>query len=437
MASESWPTLFGVALRRLRLALREGTPVSQSEFGRRIGFDHSTVSAIERAIIKPDEQFVEACERELPSHGVLRSMLPFVIAEWEEWKRLGVRKPVSDVPQPAELTLTTSDLMSAEFLEAAAEDATEAVELARLAETSSIAAGSLDTLDETVDRFARDYPHAPPALLIPRVKRQLRYIKHLLGTSVTLAQRRHLIIDGGWLALLLACLQFDIGNKPAAEASRDAAYQLGREGGHQELIAWTYELLAWFALVEGAYPSTIDNARAGRALAPHTSAGVQLAVQEAKAWAKLRDRAGAEEAMRQGGAALSRLPTPSHPDHHFIFDGSKLSFYAATVYVWLGALDRAEEHALHVIEQCITGDGVGRWPTRLAVAHIDLGLIAVQRREYAEAAERGVLALGAGRVVASTMGWVEELDTALRHLQPSLAEVHDFHERYLFALRSL
>ncbi len=100
MPSESWLTLFGVAVRRLRLGLRNNPPVSQSELGKMIGFDHSTVSAVERAALKPDEQFVEACERALPAHGVLRSMYPFVVAEWEEWKRTGRRAPVTDALAP-------------------------------------------------------------------------------------------------------------------------------------------------------------------------------------------------------------------------------------------------------------------------------------------------------------------------------------------------
>jgi len=312
----------------------------------------------------------------------------------------------------------------------------EAVELARLVEASTIAAGTLEMLDESVDRLARDYPHSRPEVLIPRVTRRLRYVTQLLETRVTLRQRRHLVVDGGWLALLLAVLQFDGGDQSAAEASRDAAFQLGREGGHEELMAWTHELSAWFALVEGAYPRVVDYARAGRNLAPGTSAGVQLAVQEAKAWARLGDRRRAEEAMRTGGAALARLPTPAHPDHHFVFDRSKLSFYTATVYVWLGVLDQAEEHALHVIDQCTIGDGIGRWPTRLTVAHIDLGLIAARRGEYAEAAERGLLALGSGRVVSSTLEWVSELDGALSSCQGEVREAREFHERYVTARRT-
>ncbi|MGH8929198.1 MAG: tetratricopeptide repeat protein [Egibacteraceae bacterium] len=314
--------------------------------------------------------------------------------------------------------------------------ASEAVQLARLVEASTVATGTLEMLDQSVDRLARDYPHSRPEVLIPRVRRRLRYVKQLLETRLTLGQRRHLIVDGGWLALLLAVLQFDTGDQSAAEASRDAAFELGREGGHEELMAWTHELSAWFALLEGAYPRVVDHARAGRDLASGTSAGVQLAVQEAKAWARLGDRRRAEEAMRTGAAALARLPTPTHPDHHFVFDSSKLSFYAATVYVWLGILDRAEEHALHVIDQCTIGDGMGRWPTRLAVAHIDLGLIAARRGEYAEAAERGLLALGAGRVVSSTMEWVSELDGVLSAYQGGIQEARSFHERYVTACRA-
>jgi hypothetical protein len=123
-------------------------------------------------------------------------------------------------------------------------------------------------------------------------------------------------------------LQFDLGDRDAAEASRDAALQLGREGGHEEIMAWSFELLAWFALVDGKYRDTIDFAEAGLAIAPHTSAGVQLTVQGAKASARIGDRRAAELAMRQAATTLARLPAPSHPEHQFVFDPSKLSFYA-------------------------------------------------------------------------------------------------------------
>jgi tetratricopeptide (TPR) repeat protein len=288
-----------------------------------------------------------------------------------------------------------------------------------------------------VDRYCRDYPTTPPALLEARTRRQLHEVKALLRGKVTLAQHRELLVAGGWLAVLLACVQLDMGNREAAEDTRDAAFQLGKEAEHQEIMAWSFELLAWFALVAGRYEEVIDQARTGLVLAPNSSAGVQLAVQEAKGWSRLGNREEAEQAMRRGATALARLPVPSHPEHHFVFDASKLSFYAATVYAWLGESDRAVEHGTEVVAQCLALPDTVRWPIRLAETRVDLGLVAVQRDQLDEACHLGTLALASQRKAGSTLGRVAELDQALMRRYPDASEARDFHERYLAAKESL
>jgi tetratricopeptide (TPR) repeat protein len=431
----SWAALFGATVRSLRLGLRARPVVSQDELGKRLSFDGSTVGAIERGILRPDVKFLQACERELPAGGMLRAMFAFVNAEWDDWERRGATPPtVSSLP-PAELAACTEQLTDVGFLKATSDAAVEAMELARYAAVPGVGAGTLESIDRTIDRLCRDYPSTPPAMLIPRVQGKLRYVRRLLGDRLTLAERRHLVVASGWLSLLLACLRFDLGDRDAAEASRDAAFQLGDEGGHQEITAWSFELLAWFALVDGSFRDVVDFAQAGLELAPNTSAGVQLAVQEAKAWSRLRDRREAENAMRRAGTALSRLPVPSHPEHQFVFDASKLSFYAATCYTWLGEIQRAEEHAHEVIAQSTDDGGVVRWPTRLAIARLDLGLVATQRGQFDKAAQLGAAALHSGRVVSSTLGWFAELDTALAG-HDRVPEVRDFHEQYVLARRS-
>jgi hypothetical protein len=102
-----------------------------------------------------------------------------------------------------------------------------------------------------------------------------------------------------------------------------------------------------------------------------------------------------------------------------------------------GSHHRAEEHARDVITQAINGDGTVRWPTRLAVARVDLGLVAAKRGQLDEAAHFGIEALDSGRVVASTLAWFAALDTALQRDGSDIAEVQDFHERYLLTRRSL
>jgi hypothetical protein len=439
----SWTALFTATLQRLRQELPEQPGVTQAEFGRRVFASGSKVSAIERGQVYPDAAFVEACERELPAGGILRAMLPLVIREWEQWARLGTTPPTGGqfppdgVPPPAEVAATSVELADVAFLETAADGAVEAAELAREAEASDIGAGTLENIDLAVDRLRRSYASAPPALLIPRVQDRLRAIRRLHTGRTNLAQRRQLLVAGGWLAALLATLQFDSGVQPAAEDSRDAALQLGKAAGHQEIMAWSFELLAWFALVNNQPRQAIDLAQQGLTLAPNTSAGVQLAMQQARVWARLGAVRETEEALRAGATTLARLPPPTHPEDHFAFDAAKLTFYAAMCLTWLHQTEQAEEHARQVIAQSTETPGVIRWPTRYAVAQVDLALLAAQRGQPDEAALRGTAALDSGRVVASTLGWFAELDALLIRDHRAVPEVRDFHESYTVVRRSV
>jgi hypothetical protein len=99
-------------------------------------------------------------------------------------------------------------------------------------------------------------------------------------------------------------------------------------------------------------------------------------------------------------------------------------------FTWLHQTEQAEDHARQVIAQSTEVPGVLRWPTRYAVAQVDLALLAAQRGQPDEAALRGASALGSGRVVASTLGWFAELDDLLLRHHGAMPEVQDFHERY-------
>jgi hypothetical protein len=73
-----------------------------------------------------------------------------------------------------------------------------------------------------------------------------------------------------------------MGDREGAEETRDTAFQLGKEAEHQEIMAWSFELLAWFALVAGRYEETIDHSRTGLLLVLVTtdvcSGGVAVSV---------------------------------------------------------------------------------------------------------------------------------------------------------------
>lgn len=88
--------------------------------------------------------------------------------------------------------------------------------------------------------------------------------------------------------------------------------QWAKQAGHGELMGWTFEMSAWFALVEGNYEQLIDAAQAGQGVAGGSNAGVQLLLQEAKGWALPRRRQAGRPGpnARRGHARPTPDPRP-------------------------------------------------------------------------------------------------------------------------------
>lgn len=266
----------------------------------------------------------------------------------------------------------------------------DAVDVARLAERSDIGAGTLDTIDRIVDRLCCDYSREPPAWLLPKVNDRIRRIARLLNGHARIDERRRLLEALGWLEVLRATLEFDMREHLAAEASRNVALRLGVQTEHPEIIAWTIELQAWWALESMRPGDAVSLARQGQAVAPRrSSAMVQLVMQEARAWAQRGDRREAKAALKRAAVTLAALPPPEHPEHHMVFDAGKLAFFSADCYALLGMPDEAEDYAVEVIRDA----GASGRRGRLASVYVDLGLARAERGEIDGAAEAGREAL--------------------------------------------
>jgi hypothetical protein len=131
----------------------------------------------------------------------------------------------------------------------------------------------------------------PADQLLTEGRAWLRHITSLQGQRLTLKQHREILILAGWVALLVGCVEYDMGNRHAAETTRQAALSLGVEADHAEIIAWGHEMRAWMNLTTGNYHGVIAATRNGTEITPHHSVAVQLFAQEAKAWARMGDRA--------------------------------------------------------------------------------------------------------------------------------------------------
>lgn len=300
---------------------------------------------------------------------------------------------------------------------------TELLELAARARASDVGSTTLDLLARSVDEMARAYTRLPPAELLRRVRASTRQIGSLLDGRATLAQRRRLLTSAGWLALLAATLHVDLGQRSAAGAARSVAGSLSRETEYDEIGAWACEIDAWTALVDQDWPRAASLAAAGEAQAPSGSpAAAQLAVQAARATARLGDGPQVRAALRRCAAALDRQSQDRPPDHHFFFDGDKFELYTGTALAWLGD-PAAEDYARHAAARYDTGSQ----PRRLATAYLDLGLVLARLGRPDEAAHCGVRALGANHLVPSNAWRADELITAVRGYR-GVPEVEELRE---------
>ena len=147
---------------------------------------------------------------------------------------------------------------------------------------------------------------------------------------------------------------------------------------------------------------------------------MQLAAQEAKAWARIGDRRQTEIALDRGRRLLDSLPYPENLDNHFVVDPTKFDFYAMDCYRMLAEDKMAENLADEVIRASTDFDGTERAPMRLAEARITLGVVAARRGDIEEAVHHGKQALnGRRKSLPSLLMVSRDLTRVLRERYPS------------------
>ncbi|MFJ8274307.1 tetratricopeptide repeat protein [Streptomyces sp. NPDC094154] len=305
-------------------------------------------------------------------------------------------------------------------------------EMLRRTEMSSINSAALESIGQGIDQLARSYPYADADYLHERTRNGLQYVTKQLEGRMTLRQHRELLVDTGWLFLLNACVQYDRGQREAANLSKTAALRIGQEAGHGEIMAWAWEIEAWFALTQSRWQDMLEAVEAGHIADQTHSVGVQLYAHKARAAARMGDGRLVRDSLDAGRARLDRLPRPDHPEHHFIIDPDKWDFYEMDAYRLLGDDERAAAHARSVIRMSTGPDGTEISPMRAAEARLTLGVAAARTGDIEEAIGMGTTALEADRKsLPSLLLVADELDKELRARYPREASTRDFHERVM------
>lgn len=291
----------------------------------------------------------------------------------------------------------------------------DTLELLQRVRSSAINQSTIDALSITVEQLCCDYSHADARELVSTGKQWLARVTELLENRLSLSQHRDILSNAGMLALLVGCLQYDLGDTAAAEGTRRMALSLGLDSGNTGIMGWSYEMLAWFHLTSGNHRAVIPAAESGIVAAPSHSVAVQLYGQQAKAYARMGEREEVHNALERGRELLDGLPYPERPDNHFVVDPDKWDFYAMDTYRIVGEDELAKRNAHEVIRRSTNPEGFISTPMRKAEAELTLAVIAARQGEIDEASSLGAHALQDGRQSRPSLLMVAgELDDELR-----------------------
>ncbi|MFR9750044.1 XRE family transcriptional regulator [Nocardia sp. 004] len=290
-----------------------------------------------------------------------------------------------------------------ELLSATGMDTLEFIARLRMSDVSSV---TLDAIRITAERLCCEYSYADPYDLHAEGTAWLRRITSLLDGRLTLGQHREILVLSGWVALLVGCVDYDLGRRTAAEATRRAAYSLGEEAENAEITAWAVEMTAWFALTQGNYRGVIETVQPVLEVSRDMRVGAQLAAQCAKAWARLGNSREVEAALADGRAILERFEHPANLDNHFVIDTHKLDFYAMDCCRAAGDDRLAETYAREVIKNAICPDGTVRNPMRISEARLTLAVVAVRNHDLELAVDEGMRAFTGKRRSLPSLMWV-------------------------------
>jgi hypothetical protein len=125
------------------------------------------------------------------------------------------------------------------------------VDLLSRLRSSDVDNATLDAaLRIVTERLCSDYVHLPADQLVTESRSWLGRIVDLLDHRLTLVPHREVLTLAGWLALLTGCVEYDMGLRRHAEATRAAVLSLAKEADNREVAGWAYEMSAWFALTK-------------------------------------------------------------------------------------------------------------------------------------------------------------------------------------------
>lgn len=251
-----------------------------------------------------------------------------------------------------------------------------AIELGKLAETSNVGDGTIEQLNDAIERTGRDHLSAPLEPLIQQAVGISHRVLALLHEHQRLRHTRDLYLVGAKSSAFLAAACGDLGQRQAAAAHARTAMILAQEAGHPGAVALALSAMSKVAFWDGRKARAADLACHGYDICPPNSTRVLLACQEADAAAI----PAAQEAINRAVRADDEMTRDDELPGLFSCGRARRSCYTMTLYLRAGQPSKVLAAAAEADNEYRSGEerSYGTWAQvqmSAALAHLALGAV--------------------------------------------------------------
>ncbi|GIH73031.1 hypothetical protein [Sphaerimonospora thailandensis] len=216
----------------------------------------------------------------------------------------------------------------------------ESADFISRAEQADVGPHTLEQFHADIARIVITYPNRPVAPTFVEVLHLRDRAFQLLEGRQRPDQARDLYLITGVLCGILANASFDLGNLAAAETQARTARLCAELAGNNWLLTWVGGTQSLIAYWDNRPTDAVTLARSVWDHTPETgTVQVRLAALEARAHARMRDAAAADEALRRADRAREQIRGDDEFGGMLVFPDAKQSFYGATCQLWLGDSD--------------------------------------------------------------------------------------------------
>ena len=263
-----------------------------------------------------------------------------------------------------------------------ADVADESLEFGEWAGMSEVADATIEQYERRVRGLAREFEFGGPLLPLLLETRRLRdHVTARLRGHTRLDQARDLYLLTAQVCGLLAWLTGDLGNYRAADTHAWTAWMCAEQAGHDGARAWVRATQAKLAYWDTRFTESAQLAEDGLAYGSADSAGVFLALFQARALARTGQREAASQALTRSDAERSGANAPDLLGGIWGMEPVRYHGLAASTLLMLDEPERVLTETAQVIALSEAAPPGERHLFSWAQAHIDAAHAHLQQRD--------------------------------------------------------